>query len=197
MAISNFDYDGAYLYMKSILKQSRFEHCLRVSQLAGELAEKYGEDVEKAKTAGLFHDIKKHVSYDEAYAVLTKLGVTEKILLELAPLSHGLIGAELLKNQFGLDDAKIYDAIANHTFGRLEMSLFEKIVYIADNLERGREFEGREKLEKLAFEDIERAYFEVNKNTLLYLLQNNRKINPILVDIINEYIDNYVEDKWN
>ncbi len=188
MSLNNFKYIDAFEYMKKTLKKSRFEHCLRVGKLAEELAIKHGIDSKKTRIAGLFHDICKHVEDEEVLCIFERLNIKDKFLIEHPNLSHGLVGAELLKNKFMLNDEDVYLAIKNHTFGRLNMSIMEKIVFVADSVECGRDYNGREDLEKLAFEDIDLAFYMVCKNTLKMLLDNNKKINPILVEIINENI---------
>ncbi len=192
---SKFDYDGAYDYLKKNLKKSRFEHSLRVRDIALELAERYGADLEKTEIAALFHDIKKHVSDEEARNKLIELGITDKFKLSRPNLTHGLIGAEFLRNEYGLEDEEIYLAIRNHTFGRVGMTLLEKIVYIADKIERGRSYDKRKEFEELAFKDIDRAFFEIYKDHLVYLLSLNIPIHPSILDIINDYIENNDVDR--
>ncbi len=190
--MNRFNYDGAYEYMKLNLKKSRFDHSHRVMEMAVLLAEKHGVDVEKARIAGLFHDIRKNVGKDEGRTILKDLGVTDSFLLSNPNLAHGHIGGEFLKCEFGLVDEDIYNAIKNHTFGRIGMSTLEKVIYVADYVERGRAFPKREFFEELAFEDIDRAYYEICKNTLKYLVDNNRQVHPVLVEIINDYIENNI-----
>ncbi len=192
-----FDYEGAYDYLEKNLKKSRFEHSLRVRDMAVELAERYGADIEKTEIAAIFHDVKKHVSDEEARAKLIELGITDKIKLDKPNVSHGLIGAEFLRDEYGLEDEEIYLAIKNHTFGRIGMTLLEKIIYIADKIERGRSYDKRQPFEDLAFKDIDQAFFEIYKDHLVYLLQHNVVIHPSAIDVVNDYIENHnLEEVW-
>ena len=56
-------------YLHINLKESRLRHSLSVSETAVTLAVKYGEDIEKARIAGLVHDCVKNMKDAELIKV--------------------------------------------------------------------------------------------------------------------------------
>ena len=66
----SFEEDAVKTLLQSLMKQSRYEHSLNVSDRAAFLAEKYGADIEKACFAGLVHDICKGKAGEEHLAII-------------------------------------------------------------------------------------------------------------------------------
>jgi len=144
------DRDSAVKLLSKYLKGEKFDHSLGVEKTAVKLAKRFGADVHKAGLAGLLHDITKQM--DNA-ALAQKYGlasVSEKTL-------HGPNAACWLKENGFVDDEEILLAIKYHTTGRADMSLLEKIIYMADYIEPNRDFEGVDVLRKKAEEDIDEA----------------------------------------
>ena len=103
------------------------------------------------------HDITKKLSMDEQLILAEKYGIVfDKFERENIKLTHAITGAALSKELFGVPE-RIYSAIRWHTTGRADMTLLEKIIYIADYIEPTRDFEGVERLRQLAYEDIDSA----------------------------------------
>ena len=71
-------------------------------------------------------------------------------------LLHAKTGAALARDRFGVPDA-VYEAIRWHTTGKPDMTLLEKIVYLADCMEPTRDYPGVDRLRSLAYEDIDQA----------------------------------------
>ena len=121
------------------------------------LAMRYGEDAEAAAEADILHDITKKLSYDEQLILCDKYGIIlDKDQLANEKLLHAITGAAFARDVFGVSDA-VYDAIRWHTTGKPDMTLLEKIIYMADYVEPTRDFPGVEKLRALAHEDIDAA----------------------------------------
>lgn len=126
--------------LRSVLPQKRFIHSLGVAEEAVRLAEKFGADVNKARLAGLLHDCAKGVSI----AQLRFIGMSEDDF-SLGPNSgfsyrvlHGPLGAVVAKSRYGVVDQEVLSAVAKHTTGDREMSLLDRIVFIADYTEKNR-----------------------------------------------------------
>ena len=115
------------------LKKDRFEHTIGVMYTAASLAMCYGEDVEKALTAGLLHDCAKYCSSEDQIVLCRKHGIelTESEL-EMPALIHAKLGAYLASHKYKIKDPDILDAITYHTTGRPGMTMLEKIIYIAE-----------------------------------------------------------------
>lgn len=145
--------ERAYAY----LKPKRIPHVAGCEQEASKLALRWGEDPGDAAEAGILHDITKKLSMDEQLILAEKYGIVfDKFERENIKLTHAITGAALSKELFGVPE-RIYSAIRWHTTGRADMTLLEKIIYIADYIEPTRDFEGVERLRQLAYEDIDSA----------------------------------------
>lgn len=135
-------------YVKENVNEHRYAHTIGVVKAAEKYALKYGADVYKAKIAAIFHDACKN---------------------DVGGLEHGEAAAQLLKTRFGIDDPEILAAIANHTIGRKDPCLLEKVIKLADLLEEGRTYEDVPEIR--AFDE---RYSNIDK-TYLLLLERQRK----------------------
>lgn len=157
--------------MKKELDDSRYEHTMGVMYTCAALAMRYECDIEKAMLAGLMHDCAKCIPNAK------KLKMAEKYHLEPSELErknpfmlHARLGAYLAKEKYDIDNEEVLDAIRWHTTGRPDMTLLDKIVYIADYIEPKRDKAPNLLLIRhLAFVDIDGALFKVLEDTLSYL----------------------------
>lgn len=139
------------------LTADRIAHTAGCESEAVMLAKRWGEDPEKAAAAGILHDITKKLSYDEQLILCEKYGIILDNAEKNSPkLLHAPTGAALARDRFGVSD-EIYEAIRWHTTGKPDMTLLEKIIYLADYIEPTRDFSGVEELRALAYEDINKA----------------------------------------
>ena len=175
--------------LQKLLKPKRYRHSLGVAETAVVLAKKHGADEEKAYTAGLLHDMAKNISKEDSLNLCRKLGIkTNEIERQNPSLLHAPLGAELIKREFGIYDMEISSAIACHTVGKANMTLLDKIIYIADMIEPSRDFPGVEKLRKLSFSDIDKAMLECLRFTLEYNIKKGSLIHPASIDAWNSLI---------
>lgn len=157
--------------LKRILKPERYEHSLSVSFTCVCLAMRYGVDLYKAEVAGLVHDCAKQFSDEE----LIKLCKKEKVeltddMLKAPQVIHSVFGAVYARKEFGIEDGDVLSAIYYHTLGKPDMSLLEAIVFTADYIEARRYKASRlTEIRRLAFEDLDRAVYEINHDTITYL----------------------------
>lgn len=141
----------------SMVKARRLAHIRGTEETAAKLALRWGADEEKLRRAAILHDCTKYLTMEEHLALCDEYGVeldemertTEKLL-------HSKTGAIKARYMFGEDD-EVYDAIFYHTTARAEMSLAEKIIYVADYIEPNRDFPEVEEMRAAAFEDLDRA----------------------------------------
>lgn len=139
----------------SFLKPRRIRHVQGCEEVAVELAKLYGCDVRKAATAAILHDITKKLDYDEQLLLCSKYDIIcDDDELKNEKLLHAKTGAYLARDLFGTDD-DVFNAILWHTTGKPDMSLLEKIIYLADYIEPTRDFPGVEELRKLVYSDID------------------------------------------
>ena len=140
-----------------LLNPNRVAHVAGVETEAFQLAKVWGEDPEKAAEAGILHDITKKLKYEEQLILFDKYGIIKSdAILNNPKLLHPITGAELSKDLFGVC-SDVYNAILWHTTGKPDMTLLEKIIYLADYIEPNRDFPGVDNLRKLAYENIDEA----------------------------------------
>ncbi len=166
--------------LRKELKSRRFSHTLGVEYTSVCLAMKYGEDLKKADLAGLLHDCAKELPGKKLLKICRENNETISEIEERNPfLLHGKAGACMARDVYGVTDEIILNAIRYHTTGRPDMTLLEKIVFTADYIEPGRNHAPNlDSLRKLAFEDLDRAVFEILEQTLDYLREKNSEIDP-------------------
>ncbi len=138
----------------SYLKHKRIPHVLGTEQEAIRLAERYGADVEKARIAALLHDCTKKLDMESQLALCDHYGIELDELEQVSlKLLHSKTGAALARDVFGVDE-EIYNAIWWHTTGHANMTLLEKIIYLADYIEPSRDFPGVDKLRSVCYKDL-------------------------------------------
>ncbi|ARW46272.1 Nicotinate-nucleotide adenylyltransferase (plasmid) [Bacillus licheniformis] len=104
-------------------------------------------------------------------------------------LWHAPAGAALVKTEVGITDEDILSAIRFHTSGRPNMTLLEKVVYVADYIEPGRRFPGVEEVRTLAEEDLDSALIQALKNTITFLISKNQAVYPETVATYNALVN--------
>lgn len=151
-------------YLKAHLSKKRYNHSLNVAESAVELAHLYGEDESKAQIAGLLHDVAKELPIEKQleYVLNSTLDVDE-VETKAHALYHAIAGAEIVKNDFGIDDEDIILAIRYHTVASGDMSRLAAIVYLADLISADRDYKDVKRMRKLAENGLERAMLEALK----------------------------------
>ncbi len=180
--------------LQESLSQHRFTHSVGVAYTAYFLAVCHGYDPEKAYLTGLLHDCAKVIPHDEQLAECQRLGIelTEYEVRNPGALAHAKLGAYMAMYDFGINDTEILEAIACHTVTRPEMSMLDKIIYIADCTEPNREEHlGSEpellEIRKLATTDLDKAVYYVTKRIIDYLKSTGGEIDPVTIDTYNKY----------
>lgn len=177
------------------LSKKKFTHTLGVQTTCFSLALVYGEDYNKAIYAGLFHDLAKYIPNKKLLKECKKYNLPISKTEKKAPhLLHGKLGAYYAKTEFGINDSDVLNAIAYHTTGRPNMSLLEKILFVADYIEPNRSEKTNPSLaniRKLAFKDLDKTVFEILKATLNYLYSDNNEDNKRMIDSLSIKTYNY------
>lgn len=183
-------------YLKKHLTKERYHHTVGVAYTAMSMAMKYNpqpdnnEFMIKAEIAGLLHDCAKCMDNDKKIRICNKNQISySKIEAENPYLLHGKVGAYIARKKFDILDEDILNAITWHTTGRPDMSLLEKIIFVADYIEPSRRpIPELNLIRQLAFTDIDQAVIKILENTLKYL---NEKGNPI-DDMTQKTYDSYI-----
>jgi len=166
--------------LQNRLSQKRYEHTLGVEYTCCALAIRYGADMTKARMAGLLHDCAKHYSGEK---LITKcieyhlpVSEYEKAFPELL---HAKVGAYIAKEKYGITDEEILNAIDCHTTGKPDMTVLEKILYIADYMEPNRDRAPHlATIRELAFSDLDACLLKILSGTLYYLKSKGSVIDP-------------------
>ena len=153
----NLDEDTLRQVATSLLKKKRVAHVLGCAETAVKLAQKYGEDTTVALRAGLLHDVTKAIDGEDQLLLVDKYGIVISDFERRHPkLLHAKTGAAVAKYVFGESD-QVVDAIYWHTTGRPDMTMMEKIIYLADYMEPTRDFPGVEELRGVTLKNIDRG----------------------------------------
>lgn len=179
-------------WLKENLNAERYSHSLGTAECAKELAVQFGLDKEKAYTAGLLHDCAKCFSNEKLLEIIkNNLQVEEAEMLNYKTL-HAPVSAYYAKKYFGVEDKEILSAIRWHTLGRLEMTDFEKIIFLADKIEaRTRDAEFRQQCLDVLKEEkgLDKALFKCFEATIKSLVDRRLAICHITIDVYNELLD--------
>ncbi|WP_242520473.1 MULTISPECIES: bis(5'-nucleosyl)-tetraphosphatase (symmetrical) YqeK [Halobacillus] len=179
--------EQALEYVKPFLKQERFDHTVRVADEAVILAERFGADVKKAALAGALHDYAKYKDRDLMRRWIESDRRLPKDLLDYHhELWHGPVGALMLEQEIHLTDPEVSSAVSCHTTGKKHMSLLDKVVFLADYIEPGRNFPGVDEVRKTAETDLDQACLLALKNTIVFLVGKGRTVYP---DTFHAYND--------
>lgn len=167
--------------LAAILNKNRYRHTIGVMYTAGSIAMRYNENIETAMLAGLLHDCGKFCSEKEQIELCKKYDIElTEAELNVPALIHAKLGAFLAKEEYGAEDENICNAILYHTTGHPDMTMLEKIIYLADYIEPGRkQIPGLTEIRSMTFIDIDEAVRLCAENTLNYLESSGRPIDPM------------------
>lgn len=188
--MKNSDYIDNWL--KNNLNEKRYFHTIGTANCAKELAKMFNLDEEKAYIAGLLHDCAKCFSNEKLIEIInTHLKVEECEMLNYKTL-HAPVSAYISETEFEVNDKDILSAIRWHTLGKLDMTDFEKIVFLADKIEPNtRDAEYREKIIALLNEEngLNKAILKCYKETIKSLVKRDLKICLLTIEIYNKLQD--------
>lgn len=183
-------YEAADEILAKRLSPSALAHSRRVAESAAALAARYGVDETAARLGGLLHDWDRERTHEELIAAAKAAGLAISESDELVPyLLHARTGAAALRDTFpGLPEA-VATAVAHHTVGSSEMSALDRVVYVADMIEPGREFPGVEELRALvATADLDELFAAAYQQSVIYLIRSRKRIHPDTVSVWNDLI---------
>lgn len=179
-----------FLYVLDILKNSveakRNKHCLATASLAAQYAKVLKYDPQIAWIAGLLHDITKNIDNTKQRAFLTKHGIDEKMFLDYQ--LHQTTGSIWLEKEYLVQNPEIVKAVSCHTSLAKDLSVLDKIVFMADKLCEGRKFEGIQKIRELAFQDFETAFKIVVQKTWDFNCEKNVQITPEQIFLYKKWV---------
>lgn len=181
--------------LKKRLKPDRLNHSLRVADAAEALAQKYGADPEKARFAGLLHDITKNTSGEIQLQMCEEFGILlSDVEKQSPPLWHAISGSGFVGHILGVRDPDVLNAIRYHTTARAGMSPLEKVVYLADFISADRDYDDVDVMRSLADHSMEEAMEYGLRYTIKDLVRRHRVLHPDTIGAYNEIISNKEAD---
>ncbi len=185
--VTDMKYEQYLAIIREKLDDFRYNHSICVANEAQRLAEKYGADSDKAYLAGLLHDITKNSSENEHLNLFSRFDIILSDIEKKSPkLWHAISGACYSENILEISDPEIISAIRYHTTARKGMSLFEKIIYLADYTSADRDYSDVDVMRKLVDEDISKAMIYSLTYTINDLTSRGLCIHPDTMEAYNE-----------
>lgn len=180
--------------LKPVMKPERYYHTIGVTYTCALLAKYYNENVEKAMLAGVLHDCAKSTMVKDNILACEKANIPVSEEEKLAPsILHAPLGAYLARERFQIHDDEVLHAIEVHTTGCEDMSLLDKILFVADYIEPNRrELPGLKEIREAAFKDLNYAVFLETEDVLAYLNTLGRPIDK-QTKITHDYYKNLIE----
>lgn len=176
--------------LRGRLTPKRYRHSLAVAEQAEHLARKYGADPEKARMAGLLHDILKDTDGDSQLQIFKDFGILLDAVEQQAPkLWHAHAGAVFLEHILGITDPDILLPIRYHTTGRAGMSLPEVVLYLADFTSADREYPDVDVMRELTERDADEAMRYALKYTIDDLNGHGKPVHPDTLACYEEYCE--------
>ncbi|KRL03210.1 bis(5'-nucleosyl)-tetraphosphatase (symmetrical) YqeK [Liquorilactobacillus capillatus] len=166
----------------------RYQHILGVEEAAVQLAQRNDVEVEKASIAALVHDYAKERSPEEFKSVIQHKKLNSDLLNWNNFIWHGVVGAEIIAAELEINDIEILNAVRRHTVGAVTMTQLDKVIYVADFIEKGRLFPDVAFARTIAFNDLDQAVSFETKHTLQYLLAANKIIYPAAIATYNRWV---------
>ncbi len=188
-----------YRRLKRDLTAKRYKHTLGVTEEAVKLAEFYASDKDRAFLAALLHDIAKDIPNPKKLSMCKEYNIPLDDILTAQPeLTHSFISAEIAYYDFGIQDKLTLDAVRFHTTGRANMTLLDKIIFVADAIEPGRDnYEGLEEIRHFAYKDLDLAVLTTIEATISDNKKKKRAIHVLSIEAL-EFLKNTIalKDKY-
>lgn len=177
-------------YLQKNLTPERYYHSLCVYELAVKLAKFYKVDVYTVSISALLHDCAKWMNTKQSKNYITKNNIKIKnydfVIKYLPQILHSYIGADIAQKKFNIKSKNIINAIKHHTVGRVNMTIYEKIIFIADSLSADR----KHKLpvaKKDIFDNLDNVFKIVLQNKIKYVINQFKILHPDIINIWNFY----------
>lgn len=173
--------------VKKLMGSRRYQHTEGCVDMAERLARRWDMDVSVARRAAYLHDIAKEIPYDEQLEMIDERGIVLNEMQRSKKIIHAFSGAIIAKERFR-ESEEVCGAIRWHTTARSGMTLLEKIIWLADLTEEGRNFNGVSEIRELAFIDLSKALIKGFDTTIRFLLEKGERIDTNMIEARNSEI---------
>jgi len=176
------DYIELTAQLATRLSPKRLQHSINVSKTADALAKQFGCNREKAKLAGLLHDLAREVPMNELLPRSQAFGIVVNDVEQAEPiLLHAALAARIAEEEFGIRDAEILQAILMHTTGGIDMTILDKVIYIADVIEPQRTFKGVDEIREMANSDLDKAMVVALDQSIHHIVKKGGLLHPATI----------------
>ncbi|MBJ8326431.1 bis(5'-nucleosyl)-tetraphosphatase (symmetrical) YqeK [Streptococcus pacificus] len=190
----NMSRDQLIKKLEQVVTKERLMHMIGVEETCIHLALLNDYDTEKAGLAGLLHDYAKNLSDAEFLRLIKDYQLDETLKQWNNNIWHGFVGIYKIQEDLGLTDKGILQAIKYHTTGSSQMSLLDKIVYVADYIEPNRDFPGVDEARNIAEVSLDKAVAYETAQTISYLVKKRLPIHPQTLQTYNAYVHHLNEE---
>lgn len=189
---NNLSYDDLRKFLKKTQSPARYEHGVRVGDLAAQLGKIHGWNKERARLAGLLHDCAKEWSPKKMFSFVrkNKLKVPDlPFVLKNAPnMMHAYVGSEWAAQKGWILNKSDLRAIRSHTLGEVGMSVEQKILFVADFAEPGRPYKSARIARKIAKLDLEEALRIAMAHKMRWQLRKSKPVHPFWLKVWNHLV---------
>ena len=198
--------DGLWRLARPMLEEKRIPHVMGCREEARRLARRWGADADEAERAAILHDVTKKLPIEEqlrlcsAYGIIPGIGAEtqtgaaavaaspEEFAQRYPAVLHAFSGAAIAWGEFGISPA-VRDAVMWHTTGKRDMTLLEKIIWLADYIEPTRTMPGVKKVRRLAYEDLDDALRLAMRNSLDHMAERKKSPHPASLEALNDLME--------
>ncbi len=191
-------------WLQHRLSDERYQHSLGAQKKAFEIAQNFKltpVECEKAAIAGLLHDCAKLMSPNALIEACNQMNLPITDEDKISPQTlHPFVGAEWVRQELGIADEEILNAIRYHTTGRQGMSTVEKVVYIADKIEENtRNPLYTQKITALFnFKDpntLDKVCLYILDSTITFLIEKRQVIHTRTIEARNDLVNQLKEQR--
>lgn len=189
--VTGYDIVAIEKSLQGLLSPHRYAHTLGVMHTACALSMAHSYPMTRAQIAGLLHDCAKYLSNDQLIEIAKKRGLSISPGEEKAPqLLHAKVGALFAEEIYGVQDPAVLRAIRLHTTGSPAMGLLDKIIFVADYIEPGRDRAPHlSDIRQLAFYDLDLAVTLILEDTIAFLEASGAEIDVSSRQTLDSYRD--------
>ena len=178
-------YEEIVSSLRESLTDVRFDHTMGVCEAAVSLAIKFGESKEKAYLAALLHDCGRILNVGELLKYCNQYGIElDEYVKKDVNLIHALVGADMAKRHYGVDDDYVLTAVKRHTTGCADMTLLDKIIFVADAIEPNRAGKDVDEARHAAEYDLDAALPLALRVKTRYITAFNGTLHPDSVQML-------------
>lgn len=176
-----------YNVVEKLQNEKRYKHTLGVVETAMKLGTIYDVDTQKCELAALLHDVTKQLDKESQEVYVSQ--INDQFVQDNPPLWHAFTGAIYARDEVGISDVEVLDAIKFHTLGKVNSSDLGKIIYLADFLEPGRTIEQVEGFRnQIGNVSLNKLYEIVAKSRIEYEIQSGHQLHPLTRELYESII---------